>query len=453
MSRHPVKDLLLFFAIVRASRMSVPTATSGQFAHFKGYTDVLEAIRIGFAKAKKRKSVIDFADMLSLAVKEIKGGAKVHYQHILVDEYQDCSPAQTHLLAHLVRSGDRNIMVFGDKYQAIFGFGGATYTPLSRVLDGVSTLRLPKSRRLTVETAALASAVAQHTSKQAIRANRNGVKPVLVIDKTADKQIRHIVRDIQALIAKGVPLNKIVVLARTKALLLPVEQALLDLGVCTNRIGLTRDRKHALRVLRLVEIVEKFEGNNEMSISLDMLKDQLSGLTNVSNERWKNEVSKLKKAVRSTSLEGRYQLCGKTYLRLCGGVRKDPDVRADVNRWEPLCRGQQDTKTMKAKIRSMRIDAVITSTIHSAKGGEWDYVFVVGVTDGLLPWYKSLNDTKSLSEERNLLYVAVTRARVAVRLYHAPTNHSKSRQRFSDVCRFLDKDGVMKTLSLVGRNR
>ena len=103
---------------------------------------------------------------------------------------------------------------------------------------------------------------------------------------------------------------------------------------------------------------------------------------------------------------------------------------------------------MRDAVRQMNPHAVVTGTIHSAKGGQWDHVFIVGVTDGLLPFYKARNDEHAMAEERNLLYVAVTRAREKAWLYHAPSNHSGSRQRFEDVSCFLAEPRVRESLSL-----
>ena len=339
-------------------------------------------------------------------------------------------------------------MVFGDPYQAIFGFAGANYTPLSAVLRSVKTSGLPVSRRLTAQTAALASAVAKHGPKQTIQTGRDGIKPVLVQDKSSHEQTQHIVRDIQHLMARGTAPADIVVLARINALLSPVEQSLLAESVQTSRIGLNRDQDHALRVLRLVRVVERCDGARQTVITPDLLRKALPSLTNVSKPLWKKEATAIKKVFRVASLEGRYRLCASMYLRLMGGVRKNPELRADVNRWEPLCRGQGDSRSMRAVIRAVKSDAVQTSTIHSAKGGEWGHVFILGVTDGLLPIYLSQNGERALSEERNLLYVAITRARDAVRLYHAPTPHARSRQRFESLCRFLDDKDVQNTLSI-----
>jgi DNA helicase-2/ATP-dependent DNA helicase PcrA len=436
---------LFFLTVVRASRQKIyEAAENGQFSELEQYTKILIAVRSKFAVLKEKRGVIDFGDMLHQAIKAIDEGASVPYTHILVDEYQDCSAAQTHVLASLAKLKGRSIMVFGDPNQAIYGFGGARYTPLSEVLKkNVQQLTLPLSFRLTAQTAALASAVVQHEKEKAIQTKREGDLPVLVQDESLAGQTESIVQHIRRLIDGGTPPAQIVVLARTKALLAPIEQLLLAHNVQTSRIGTKRHHKHVLRVLKLVRIVERCE-SEERKCKPKMLRKALPSLK-LNDSLWQKGARELIKGARIRSLEGRYGLCAKAYLQLMGGVRKDPELRADVNRWEPWSRGHDDARAMRDAILAMDTQAVVTGTIHSAKGGEWDHVLVVGVTDGLLPQYLSL-DEHSLVEERNLLYVAITRARDTVRLYHAPTNHARSRQRFEKVSHFLVKRAVRKTL-------
>ncbi len=443
-----LKFVLRMIAVACASKKTLSeTASMAQFAGFAQYVKVLRSIPERFSVIKKQRKVIDYGDMLVQAVAAIEDGASVPFSHILVDEYQDCSAAQIHLLLALANLKGRSIMVFGDAHQAIYGFAGSSYTPLSSVLAGVQELSLPRSRRLTAPTAALASAVAQHQPEDAIQASREGKLPVLIHDDTLASQTQHIVQHIQQLIAAGTAPEQIIVVARMKALLAPVEQLLLSHQVLTRRIGMSRHRRHALRVLRLVRMVEQHK-KAKRAITPDVLRAALSRLTDVSDSLWKRESLALNKVSRVPSLEGRYQLCAKAYLRLLGGIRAKPELRADVNRWGPSCRAYSDAKAMCAAIRAIDKKAVVTGTIHAAKGGEWDHVLIVGATDGLLPLYLSRDDDQSLSEECNLLYVAITRARETVRLYHAPANHARSRQPFESVCRFLDDAAVRSTLRL-----
>ena len=441
-----LSHVLKFLDVVQASKVTLTEAVlSSQFADLAPYVKVLRAVRRRYAAIKKSNTVIGFGDMLLQATMAIRDGTvSVPYTHILVDEYQDCSLSQVHLLAEVAKLSGRAMMVFGDPNQAIYGFGGASYTPLSSVLDGVVELNLPGSRRLTAQNAALASAVLGLGAKHAIQTSREGELPVLVCEDSEAKQIQHVASDIKQLIDAGTSPDQIVVLARTKALLTPVEQTLLGSGVQTKRKGTIRDRKHMLRVLRLVHLVERCD-NKKVALSPEKLRKVFSRKINVAGGKWKDASAELRKVSRAPSLEGRYRLCAKTYLRLRGGVRKDADVQADVNRWEPLCRGHSDAIAMRDAIRAIDQTAVVTGTIHSAKGGEWEHVFIVGVTDGYLPLYLSWDDNRALGEERNLLYVAITRAHETVRLYHSPANHARSRQRFDELSRFLDQR-VLKTV-------
>ena len=458
------KFVLRLLAVARASKQKLSALISTpQFDSLKPYVSVILAVRSRLALMKKIKGVIDYSDMLHRAAVAISNGTaeSVPYTHILVDEYQDCSAAQTDILAKLALKSESDhpisIMVFSDPNQAIFGFGGAYYTPLSSALPEVAELRLARSWRLTARNAALASAVACHRSDRAIEANHehgDGALPILVRDKSLTSQTAHIVEDIKQLLAGGTSPEQIVVLARTKALLAPVEQLLLANQVQTSRRGIRRHSKHVLRVLRLIRVVERCEqaatealkSKRELGLQIaTRMKKSLSRLTDVDDRSWKDASTALTKAFRVKSLEGRYRLCAKIYLRLLGGIRKDVELRADVNRWEASCRPHQSATAMLDSVLSFAYKgAAVTSTIHAAKGGEWDHVFIVGVTEGLLPLYLEMNDEHSLVEERNLLYVAITRARKTVQLYHAPTGHARSRKNFSDLSRFLDEPAVLR---------
>jgi len=154
-------------------------AAKPQFSELIPYCEALGAVYKKYSAIKQKSGVIDFGDMLSQAIDAIESDARVPYSHILVDEYQDCSPAQVELLVALANRGC-SIMAFGDPGQAIYGFGGATYTPLRSVLKGVRDYSLPRSHRLSTENAALASAILGLKGDQVIKASRLGTRPVTI---------------------------------------------------------------------------------------------------------------------------------------------------------------------------------------------------------------------------------------------------------------------------------
>jgi DNA helicase-2/ATP-dependent DNA helicase PcrA len=442
-----LKYVLSFLAVAQAGATTLAkTAQKPQFADLIPHLKALRVVRKKYEGIKKKEEVIDYGDMLRQATDIIQAGASVSYTHILVDEYQDCSPAQVQLLAALANRDGCSIMVFGDPGQAIYGFGGSCYTPLSSVLDNVQELSLPVSHRLSVENAELASAIRQLSPDQAIRAKRHGTPPVLVTSNSEIEQAERIGDDIQQLIESGTPPEKITVLGRIRALLHPVEQVLLANGIHSTRMGVRRSCRHALRVLRLVRMVARAERSG-IAITPEQLRQAFPRLVVSKDSLWSDAVKALKKVIRISSKEGRYRLCGKAYLRLLGGVRSDRVRHHDVNRWEPLCRAHSSARTMRDAILAMDKQAVVTGVIHAAKGMEWNHVFVVGATDGYLPIYFAHGDNAAEREERNLLYVAVTRSRETVRLYHAPCKHARSRQSFDEPSRFLD-EAVLGCLQL-----
>ena len=419
-----------------------------QFAdQLKPFAVIATAVLRRYRHAKQAAGRIDFGDMLERAIRALGDGrASIPFTHVLVDEYQDCSAAQTQLLAALAQHGCE-LMVFGDPEQAIYGFGGNGYMPLRQIVDGVKVLSLPLSHRLHAENAALATAVVNaRTSK--IVTQRRGTQPVLVRSLDLTDQTHSVVRDIEQLLGQGVDPSRIVVLARTRAFLKPVEQRLLATGMNSDQQGITRDLRHAQRVLRLVKFVE-WHARRYDSIDPDEVAHALRNVRLVDPQlRLDSLARSLERAARSPSLEGRYRACGDVYLQALGGVRANTEVHHDLNRWAPICRNYAYAAEMLRAIKRPDKPVIQTMTIHAAKGREWDHVFVVGVADGQLPLYLS-KGTRMLAEERRLLYVAITRARESLRLYFAPVDHARSQQRFEKRSRFLRPPSVMRTVRVV----
>ncbi len=441
--------LLSAMQFAQAAQIEVgDVMVSPQFLEdLKPFAVIAPAVLRRYTRAKQAAGQIDFGDMLERAIRALGDGrAAIPFTHVLVDEYQDCSAAQTQLLAALARHGCE-LMVFGDPEQAIYGFGGNGYTPLREIVDGAKVMSLPQSHRLHADNAALAIAVANaRTSK--IVTQRQGTQPVLVRSLDLTDQTHSVVRDIEQLLGQGVDPSRIAVLARTRAFLKPVEQRLLATGMNSDQQGITRDLRHAQRVLRLVKFVE-WHARRYDSIDPDEVAHALRDVRFVDPQlRLDSLARSLERAARSPSLEGRYRACGDVYLQALGGVRANTEVHHDLNRWAPICRNYAYAAEMLRAIKRPDKPVIQTMTIHAAKGREWDHVFVVGVADGQLPLYLS-KGTRMLAEERRLLYVAITRARESLRLYFAPVDHARSQQRFEKRSRFLRPPSVMRTVRVV----
>lgn len=436
------------------------------------------ANRLASARGSEQKHMADapdaFKQMLKQGIRTLKTmKAPLPLHHLLVDEYQDCTSLQRKFIALLARRV-KSVVVLGDRMQSIYGFIGVSYSPLSAVVDDVKLLPLSMSYRLTPQIAALANAISKPRGASKIQVHgRDGLKPQLVHAADTTTQAQWVARQIQKLLKKGVSPKEIAVLGRNRATPRPAAQALRALGINSTLLGQTTGHdEQVLDVIALLQVVgvttvewlaatrAKHAKDNkppphrelkrrhyeELATALaDTLDDEMMG-----SSRWPAFVKELQKLVESGSvdMEGRFNACAAAYMRLHGGVRADKALRNDLNAWGPVCRKHQSATTLEEFARStMSGSAVTVTNIHQAKGMEWDYVFVVGVTDGVLPDFRA-EKQDSMDLERSLLYVAITRARKQLWLCHAPTFGQQARASLDKLSRLVDRRRVLKTMEV-----
>ncbi len=425
-------------------------ANRSQFHALKPFVKVFPAVRAAYNRLKERRSLIDYDDMLSSARQLVaESPDSVKHRHFLVDEFQDSSPTQIALIASLTQFEGRTVMAFGDPLQSIYGFMGASYTPLREQLSDVKTLSMPCSRRLTKEVAALASAVIGAKGAQRIETLKQGEVPRLLEFESTEVQAKALVAEIRRLIESGIPASHIAILARTKAQLTEIEAALLVTTVNTMRLNDTRRLADIRNVLKLVRIIDR-QSDKDTKIDVESVKSALPKAirAEVSVHAVKKLCASLKRAKKMPSFGGRYIECAKAYMRLHGGVRANKHLQHDLNRWQPIALKYQKSSEMQRALRIMTDDnAVVTGTIHAAKGQEWSRVYVIGVTDGVLPIHFAIDDD-AMTQEQKSMYVAVTRAIDTLTLCHAPITAPGTRERFETRSRFISSHAVLRYLNV-----
>ena len=414
---------------------------SGPDSGFSDYADLLESLRKLYQRFRRRladSKLIDFPDMLRKGAQALKD-QELPYSHVLVDEYQDMDIAQLTLLQAIADKAVY-LRVFGDPNQAIFSFTGTQFDDVASALNA-DVMTLSVAHRLTHSTAALASEILRGV---AITGVRSGDIPAFTVCDSQRKQEQNIVQLVERLKTDGVPGDQIAILARTKIELRLVERALLNAG---HAVLAAQRLPQPEQMQLMLDLLQWLNKNADTLRDRKLTREQRHALeerivrgtgAQLTKEQRANARRRLLVAARIPSFDGRFSAVARVYLAVirAGGLPW-PEVQKELNLWQPIAGRFKTVKAFRAFVESVRAESGITlSTIHSAKGKEWEHVIVVNMIDGVLPHIKEIR-RNALEEERRLFYVAVTRA--CRRLYLFQTPVVQGRLIHQEPSRFLGK--------------
>ena len=337
---------------------------------------------------KHQERIIDFEDVLLLTVgmleedRDVRERIRDQYRYFTVDEYQDVSPLQQRLLNLWLGNRD-DICVVGDAAQTIYSFAGAS----SQFLLGFThrfpkapVIKLTRGYRSTPEIIETANRILKagisHDDHELTSVNERGEKLELRAFSTAHSEVKAVVDSITNLEKTH---SDIAILARTNSGLDLFEAALKAHGVETQLKNSERffDRtevRDAMRVIRSASVLPS-EGN-------DWLHDLKSVLQPFGSADYVQAFLTL-----ATTMKEAGAPTLRTFLR-------ELEDRAEQNNPPTL-------------------PGVVLSTLHAAKGLEWDHVFLVSVNEGILPM------GAEIEEERRLFYVGLTRAKRTVHVSYS----------------------------------
>jgi DNA helicase-2/ATP-dependent DNA helicase PcrA len=389
---------------------------------------------------KDERRQFDFEDVLLACAGMIESEPSVamqvreQYRFFVVDEYQDVSPLQQQLL-DLWLGGRRDVCVVGDASQTIYSFAGArseflldferryedaavvrleqNYRSTAEVVETANQLMRGRSGALTLRSAAATSAAAPATGSAAT--GPAGRSPAIAAHPSDMAEARAVAQAIAAQIAAGDKPEDIAVLFRVNVQAAALETALADAGVSVQIRG-------AKRFFDLPEVRQAVMSLRAASVS-------------ISGEPLFKSVSDV--------------------LRSLGWTQDPPQARGAVrDRWESLNaimglvdlaapgmtfrRFTDELLERQAGQHEPTVSAVTLATLHSAKGLEWDTVYLIGLSEGLVPisYAKTFDQ---VDEERRLLYVGITRARRRLHLSWSETGQQRGGARAPS--RFLAEIG------------
>ncbi|MFD5571579.1 ATP-dependent DNA helicase UvrD2 [Streptomyces cadmiisoli] len=361
---------------------------------------------------KRDRAVIDFEDVLLLTVAilqdrhDIADQVRAQYQHFVVDEYQDVSPLQQRLLELWL--GDRdNLCVVGDASQTIYSFTGATPDHL---LDfrtrhpGATVVKLVRDYRSTPQVVHLANGLLTQARGRAadhrlelISQRSPGPEPVYTEHTDEPAEAESAAHRIRELLDGGIPASEIAILFRTNAQSETYEQALADAGIPYQLRGAERffDRPEVRKAGLALRGAARFGGNDALLDETVDLPSQVRAV--LSGEGWTTTPPAGSGAVRE-----RWE----SLAALVNLAHDFATARPDATLGDLVAELDERANAQHAPT----VQGVTLASLHSAKGLEWDVVFLVGVAEGMMPITYAKTDPQ-IEEERRLLYVGVTRAR------------------------------------------
>ena len=379
-----------------------------------GKTQLVQLIR-AYEELKIKAQKLDWEDVLILTLGMLQAEPRVlahvqqQYRFFTVDEYQDISPLQQALLEAWL--GDRSdLCVVGDPNQTIYTFTGASSGYLLEFVNtypDATVVSLTRNYRSTERIISLANRVVSSESNmdELVSQNDQGIEPVFLQGADSVDEANLIASEISKQLARGVKPNEIAILYRVNSQSEQFEKALADRGIEYQVRGGERffNRPEILQVIRLVRA----------------------------------------QAITPTD-RPLYQIVSECCREL-GWKAKEPDPQGAIReKWEALnsflaivdempehASLEDFIKEVDERIRSQHepVKAAITiSTIHAAKGLEWDSVFLAGLNEGLLPIGYAKTEA-AIHEERRLFYVGLTRARRELTLSHALRDSVSGRER------------------------
>jgi DNA helicase II / ATP-dependent DNA helicase PcrA len=399
----------------------------------------IAAIYAGYEELKNRNRVLDFDDLLlhtAAALEEHSAVAQEfrdRYRCFVVDEYQDVTPLQQRVLDAWLGARD-DLTVVGDTNQTIYSFAGAAPRFLlefiRRFPDAV-TVRLHRDYRSTPQVVSLANRVISAArarppgARLHLEGQRSaGPKPSFAEHDDEPTEAAAVAAQIDELLRAGTPAAEIAVLYRVNAQSGAYEQAL-----------------DARAIPFLLRGGERFFHRPEVRAALRALRAAATGYS--PRPLVADSTVELGTVVRAV-------------LARQGLTAQPPSGSAARSRWESLralaeladdlaaSAPDADLGRLVAELDARAaaayppaVQGVTLACLHSAKGLEWDAVFLVGLVEGTLPIQYAEGDQSALEEERRLLYVGVTRARRWLALSWALSRgaggrRSRRRSRFLD---------------------
>ena len=459
----------------------------------------LEELFRAFEDFKRTRHMLTYDDLLVRLREALETTAELReqlsdqYRYIMVDEYQDTNKLQAQIVK-LMTARHENVAVVGDEFQSIYSFRGASHKNMlefPKLFPAAQIIKLEENYRSTQPILDVANAMMAEVKdgykKHLFSRLDGGQMPVLVRAHDENEQSRFVAQRIEELRAEGVPLNEIAVLFRSSSHSFDLEIELGKHAIPFRKFGGIRfaESAHIKDALAFLRIVVKPSDTLAWFRALKLVEHigeatvyQILEHLGVERKEFRSTRTKeiLFKKLHRFPARASYQAQLTRLARVLTSVVESKStgeqLAAVLRFYRPLLKTKYDDaqrrgrdlehlqaiakryKTAAKLLDDVALDPsaatqgsairrgggfVTLSTVHSAKGLEWDRLFVIWLTDGWFPSNRFQDEFDDLDEERRLLYVATTRAKRELNFVY-PVNVYRGAQGdwFPSVSRFLE---------------
>lgn len=459
-----------------------------QFANTDYEQNVATIYRIYQERLQINNSV-DFDDLLMLPIILFKKNPDIlkryqeRFKYILIDEYQDTNMAQYNLVK-MIGAKYKNVCVVGDNDQSIYSFRGANYQNIlnfEKDYTNSETIMLEENYRSTKNILKVANEVITKNNNRKDKVlwtkNDEGTKPIYYRANNEKDEASYVIKEIRKLIDAGVPKSEIAVLYRTNAQSRTIEESLLRENIPYKVIGsfYFYNRKEIKDLICYLKIIHNSYDDSSLLRIINVPKrgigeKTIQNLTAKANSEhkclydaidsgkemlFKKQIEDIKERSENCSLTDLINLIlNETGLRQ--EIMGEKTIEAEI-RLENLEEFKSITKNFEEKYGIISLDefldeislvadieehkedtdVVTLMTVHSAKGLEFDNVFLIGMEEGIFPHFNSLMDINQIEEERRLCYVAITRAKKNLWLINAKTRLLYGKDNMNPPSRFI----------------
>lgn len=430
-----------------------------QFAHCE---DKIIEVHKAYVAYKRENSVLDYDDLLlyiKLLLENNDGLRKRlsnEYKYIMVDEYQDTNTLQADVI-RLLASEHNNIMAVGDDAQSIYSFRGANFRNIldfPKLFENTKIIKLEQNYRSTQNILKLTNEIISKAKEKYTKNLFSNIVspqvPALICAKDTQMEADFICQRILELLDEDISLSDICVLTRNARMSYNLEIELSKRAIPFQKFGGPKfmETAHIKDVVAHLRVILNPDDVISLTRILLLLKGVGASTVNNIMPIIKGDLKpdiKLLPSNKSQSLTPLFNTLGQ--LRDYSTTKKPEEiVSAVINYYRPILKDKYDDFSKREKdldhfeylstqysnledfISDLALEppdasvegmykknsddeALTISTIHSAKGLEWDSVFIIGAVDGRFPSAYSFNSEEEMDEELRLMYVATTRAK------------------------------------------